>query len=382
MSRRTLTLWFRTEEGILGATRAAGAAGHEILDVHTPYAVHGLDAAAGLRPSRLPWICFALGLAGAAAKLWYQIWTSATSWPVNVGGKPLKSVPAFVPVTFEIMVLFAALGTVAAFFLVSGLRPGRAPRRSPARTTDDRFALVLAQSDAAFDAGAVRRLLDRWGVEGMEEGIDAEPEPRPAGAILTRPALGWTLGILLAGIAGLTYLLPRTFTEPNAEFLPGMAASVPYDPFSGNPNFPDGKTLRVPPEGTIARGFLPLDTAAADAEARRVAGLVSALPEEGREARTARGSAVYTAYCQPCHGPSGAGDGPVPAHGFPPPPSLQAAGALLLTDGQIFNIITRGRGNMPPLAGRIPRDERWLAVEQVRRLQAPPTTQAEGRDRP
>ena len=69
----------------------------------------------GLRPSRLPWVCFVLGLLGAVAMLLFQYWATAVSWPINVGGKPWNSLPAFVPVTFEVMVLCAGVGTVVAF---------------------------------------------------------------------------------------------------------------------------------------------------------------------------------------------------------------------------------------------------------------------------
>ncbi|MBM4169334.1 MAG: DUF3341 domain-containing protein [Ignavibacteria bacterium] len=169
MTERLLVATFGGERDIVDATRAAKDAGYHIVDVYAPYAIHGLDKAMGLRPSRLPWICFGLGLTGAIAKLWYQIWTSATSWPVNVGGKPLSSVPAFVPVTFEIMVLFAGVGTVLAFFFVSRLRPGKHPKVLYERVTNDKFVLVLLQNDAAFDVSNVRALLERFHVERIEE---------------------------------------------------------------------------------------------------------------------------------------------------------------------------------------------------------------------
>ena len=178
MSNRLLVSVFQDETDILGATKAAAEQGYTIADVYTPYAVHGLDAAQGLRPSRLPWICFALGLTGAAAKLGFQIWTSATSWALNVGGKPFKSVPAFVPVTFEMMVLFAGVGTVIALFVRSRLRPGKKPALLYAGATDDRFVLVLEERDAAFDVAKVRQLFERYHVLTMSEeiaGTDGRP---------------------------------------------------------------------------------------------------------------------------------------------------------------------------------------------------------------
>lgn len=172
MSARYLVGVFGDEHDIVNATREARNEGYTIVDVYTPFAVHGLDDAMGVKPSKLPWLCLLLGLTGAVVKLWYQIWTSATSWPVNVGGKPLSSVPAFVPVTFEIMVLFAGVGTVLAFFIVSRLRPGKKPPVLYNGVTNDRFVLVLEETDAAFDVERVRRMFKRHNLIHLEERVD------------------------------------------------------------------------------------------------------------------------------------------------------------------------------------------------------------------
>ena len=169
MARRTMIGVFSREEDILTATDAARRDGLTILDVYTPYAVHGLDQAMALQPSRLPWVCFLLGLLGAVLKVWFEYWTTAVSWPINVGGKPWNSLPAFVPVTFEVMVLFAGVSTVFAFLLVAKLRPWRKAEVIHPRVTDDRFVLLLEQTDASFDVGRVRRLLERHHAVEVEE---------------------------------------------------------------------------------------------------------------------------------------------------------------------------------------------------------------------
>ncbi|MBM4176958.1 MAG: DUF3341 domain-containing protein [Ignavibacteria bacterium] len=174
MTRRLFISYFENEKDILNATRAARDNNYEILDVFTPYAVHGLDDAIGLKPSRLPWVCLGLGLLGAIAKLWYQVWTSATSWPVNVGGKPLRSIPAFVPVTFEIMVLFAGVGTVLTFIIISKLRPAKKPKSLYKRVTDNRFALVLVQSDASFDVKSASEIFASFNAVEFEERLQKE----------------------------------------------------------------------------------------------------------------------------------------------------------------------------------------------------------------
>lgn len=174
MGRRLLLATFDREADVLAATTDARERGMTIVDVYTPYAVHGLDRAMALQPSKLPWVCFVLGLLGAVLKVWFEFWTTAVAWPINVGGKPWNSLPAFVPVTFEVMVLFAGLSTVIAFFIVTRLRPGR-PADVPDRAvTDDRFVLVLEQTDASFDVTAVSARLRGYGALRIEERIERE----------------------------------------------------------------------------------------------------------------------------------------------------------------------------------------------------------------
>ncbi len=169
MNRRVLIGIFATEDDILHVTEAARLRGLRIVDVFAPYAVHGLDKAMGLERSKLPWVCFLLGLAGAAFKVWFEYWTTATDWPLNVGGKPWNSLPAFVPITFEVMVLFAGLSTVLAFFGMGRLWPGRKPALLDPRVTNDRFALVLEEDNAAFDVDEVGRFLRQHNALRVEE---------------------------------------------------------------------------------------------------------------------------------------------------------------------------------------------------------------------
>lgn len=178
MSRRIFVGVFEDEDRVMDAVRASREQGLKIIDVHAPYPVHGLDKAMGLQPSKLPWVCFALGLFGAAFKVWFEFWTTAQAWPINVGGKPWNSLPAFVPVTFEVMVLFAGVSTVIAFLLHDGLLPGRRARLPVGGVTDNRFAILLEETDATFDSAAVRRLFERHGAVHTEERAEAEEEVR------------------------------------------------------------------------------------------------------------------------------------------------------------------------------------------------------------
>ena len=169
---RTLVGVFRSPGDLVAAVRAARAAGWTVEDAQTPYPVHGLPEAMDLAPSRLPVVCFLFGLAGASVALWFQFWTTAIDWPINVGGKPWNSLPAFVPVAFETMVLAAGLGVVGTFLLVARLLPGAPSRLAHPRATDDRFVVVLAPAGAVHDLEAARRLLEPLGAEAVEERIE------------------------------------------------------------------------------------------------------------------------------------------------------------------------------------------------------------------
>ena len=169
MTRKVVICVFDREEDLLGATSAARKQGLAIVDAYTPYALHGLDRAMGLGPSRLPVACFILGLIGATSILAFQFWASTRSWAINIGGRPWNSLPAFVPATFEMTVLFAGVGTVITFIVVAGLRPWRAPEVPTPRVTDDRFALVLTAGSATIDRADVEALLARFRPASVEE---------------------------------------------------------------------------------------------------------------------------------------------------------------------------------------------------------------------
>ena len=172
MSRSIVVGTFENGADIVAAARSAREAGLTILDAYTPYAVHGLDEAMALPPSRLSLVCLVAGATGAVLKLWFELWTAMVDWPLNVGGKPDNSLPAFVPITFEVMVLFAGIGTVLALFAVARLWPGRRARMPVERVTDDRFALVVEQTSAATSGARVRALFERHGAVAVTETVE------------------------------------------------------------------------------------------------------------------------------------------------------------------------------------------------------------------
>lgn len=164
---------FDDEGRLLEAIRAARRAGHPIFDVYSPYAVHGLEHEAGFRRSRLPRAGFAFGVFAVLLAFGFQYWASAVSWPLEVGNKPWNSWPAFVPVAFELTVLFAGVGTALVFLWRCRLWPGKSASPPFERLTNDRFALGL---EANEDDSAAEDLLASEGALFTERRRGTEPE--------------------------------------------------------------------------------------------------------------------------------------------------------------------------------------------------------------
>lgn len=187
---------------------------------------------------------------------------------------------------------------------------------------------------------------------------------------MSRAQLNLLLAVILVALLAANWFGARDYRKPNYLLLPNMVHNPRYNAYSPNENFDDGKTLQPPPPGTIPRGTQPLSYKATPDDALRAGlELKSPLTPEETPAALERGAILFNRFCLPCHGPSGAGDGPVAKRGFPPPAALAADHAKQMKDGQIFHIITYGQGSMPPHAAQIDPEDRWKIILRVRQLQ-------------
>jgi hypothetical protein len=168
MSSKIVLASFVSDEDLLGAVHSLQKNEWEIVDVYTPYPVHGLDEALGWRRSYLPAACFVGGALGVGLAGWFQFWATAQDWPINVGGRPWNSLPAFVPVMFECMVLLAGFGLVFAWLVRCGLYPGKKAVLPLAGLTDDRF-VVAFRDGRRFASGDIRKLMDAHHAISVEE---------------------------------------------------------------------------------------------------------------------------------------------------------------------------------------------------------------------
>ncbi|MEW6299067.1 MAG: DUF3341 domain-containing protein [Thermodesulfobacteriota bacterium] len=155
---------FDTPEELLAAARRARDAGYRQMDAYTPFPVEGLAEAIGFRRTWLPLIVLIGGIIGCLSGYLLQYWTSVIDYPLNIGGRPLHSWPAFVVVTFELTVLFAALSAVLGMLALNGLPMPYHPVFNVPRfafATRDRFFLCLEATDPQFDREETRRFLER-----------------------------------------------------------------------------------------------------------------------------------------------------------------------------------------------------------------------------
>jgi mono/diheme cytochrome c family protein len=180
--------------------------------------------------------------------------------------------------------------------------------------------------------------------------------------------------IIVALIAAVFVMILNRFvsadlTQRNYEAFTEMVYSKAGEPFASNQAMPGGKTQQPIVEGTVVRGHMPLGFAAGADEALRAGReLVSPIAADDTAALE-RGAELYSVYCIVCHDAAGKGRGPVVMRGMLPPPSLTAARASDMADGEMFHILTFGQGNMASYAAQLGREERWQVISHVRALQ-------------
>jgi hypothetical protein len=153
---------FQAPHDLIAAVRAARRAGYSAIDAYTPFPVEGLDDALGMKPTRLPKVVFAAGLVGLIAAYLMQLWMTAIDYPLNVGGRPNHSWPSFMPVMFEVTILFAVLFAVVGMLAANGLPQPFHPLFALPRfelATQSHFFLCIEARDPKFELARTREFL-------------------------------------------------------------------------------------------------------------------------------------------------------------------------------------------------------------------------------
>jgi len=269
---------FDDPDSLIHAGTHAREAGYKKMDAFTPFPLHGIDEAIGIRRTWLPFFVLAIGLSACAFGLFLQYYSNAGDWsPIFPGyafmisGKPLFSLPANIPVAFEITVLSSAF---AAFFGMWALN--RLPRLANPlhrisrfrRATNDRFFLLLEAGDEKYDSSRSRQQLEEWGATAIEEcNEDLTDREFPkvlkmAGLILV--FLLMIPPVLIFRASGGTSRAPRLHFMPDMDWQDKYKSQVLAPDFDDSVKhtglFADGRAMRVPLPGTIALGKLENDT--------------------------------------------------------------------------------------------------------------------------
>jgi hypothetical protein len=145
---------FDSPRELVAASRAAREAGFTKMDGYSPFPIHEMDEALGIKRTILPYLIFAAGILGGVGGFGLQYYTHAIDYPLNVGGRPFLSIPSFIPITFECIVLAAALTAVVGMIILNGLpQPYHPVFNAPrfALASRDKFFLAIESSDPKFD---------------------------------------------------------------------------------------------------------------------------------------------------------------------------------------------------------------------------------------
>lgn len=355
-----LVATFEQEAALSAAVGAVQRAGWPVAELRSPYPLQGvIDVRAGPE-TRIPLAGLAGGAAGLAVGLAFQAWSSAVSWPMNVGGKPFLAWPAYLPVAFECAILGAVAAVAVAY--VRGRASRAVPIRRPTLPAGGAFVLALEARDArqAEDAEAVLRACGARTVERRAAGPLTGRSSAVAGAGSRR--LDRRLAFTSVAAVLLAALLWSDRTRPNYVYAPDMAVSPAATTYSRAAVQGGGA------EGTVPRGPLPLRYEATEEDALR-AGLELHIPEDlAADPDPQLATDLYAAFCQACHGPEGHGDGLTLKRGFQPPASLLTQQARDMPDGQMFHVISFGQNLMPAHAALLAA-QRWRLVQHLRALQ-------------
>lgn len=166
---------FESPEALLEAAQRTRDAGYKRLDAFTPFPVEGLAEAIGTHASRVPLLCLVGGLIGCSGGFFLQWWPNVIGYPLDIGGKPFNSWPAFIPITFELTILCAGLATVFGMLALNGLPTPYHPVFNAAHfelATRNRFFLCIMAQDTKFDMQKTREFLQNLNAHEVSEVVE------------------------------------------------------------------------------------------------------------------------------------------------------------------------------------------------------------------
>ena len=422
---------FEDPQTLVEACNNAREHGYKKMDAYTPFPVHGIDPAIGIPRTILPFIVLAVGLGAVFVGLGLQYYTNNKidtfgffpGYEFMIGGKPYFSLPANIPVTFEIIVLSSAFATFFGMWILNGLPRLANPLHRISRfkrATNDKFFLMIEDADEKFVRSETESQMNSWGASAIEEVNEdltdtAIPNWIRLAGILTAFLL-LLPPVIIYRAAGMTSRTPRMHVVPDMDWqdkfkTQTVTPDLTYIDADGNerkrPLFVNMRSMQKPIAGTIARGGLETDVqlyqgiqsgTSVTATVRKHAFASLNAQDEAAPAPAEpnwlttfpeqitvdleflkKGQNRFEIYCSPCHGYSGNGDGLVNQRAL----ALGGSGAAQWTAakslhdpevkknpvGRIFDTISNGRSSMGPYKGQISTEDRWAIVAYVKALQ-------------
>ena len=405
---------FDDTDSLLDACNQCREAGYTKTDAYSPFPVHGIDPALGIKRSILPFIVLSVGISGLFIGLGLQFFANSNAFDdispfkgygYYIGGKPMFSVPANIPVTFEIIVLSSAFATFLGMWFLNRLPRFSNPLHRISRfkrVTNDKFFLMVEAADSKFSRSETETQLNQWGAVAIEECREDLTDTK-------MPKWLSMAGIMVA----ILLLLPPVMifrakgmvnNRPRLHFNPDMDWQIKFKPQTVSPIadnesapylFSDMRSMRQPVAGSVPFGELEADSkffhglkdgqeATKDGE-EDLAAYVSEFPKGLviDEEFLARGKLRFEIYCTACHGYAGQGDGLVNARAM----ALGLSGKATWTTakslhdpvvkdlkqnpvGRLYDTISNGRGTMGPYRAQITPEDRWAIVAYIKALQA------------
>lgn len=358
-------------------------AGYSKWDAYSPFPVHGIDPAMGIKPTILPWLVLGGGLTGCSGAILMQWWMNAIDYPYLISGKPMWSIPANIPVAFELTILLSALtaffGVLALNNLPNWFHPLSKSERF-ARVTDDGFFIAIEANDPRFDETETRLLLE--GTKPLA--VEMVEDDSEVGAKFPAPLV---YGLTIAAAA---LLIPLTFAakaytirseKPRIHLIQNMDNQTKFKAQHANNYFADRRAMRPQVAGTVAVGEGRID----DHYWRGMdenGDWVDSFPEQVAltQETVERGQERFNIYCSTCHGYNGNGQGMVHKRAssldatktgtnWVQPTNLHLDYVKAQPHGQLFNTISNGVRSMYGYGSLISVEDRWAIVTYLRALQ-------------
>lgn len=421
---------FEGAEELVAAAERVTDDGYKKVEAFSPFAIIGIDDALKAKGTILPFISLVMGMTGCLAGLGMQLYCNGIEGPwwlsgyeFQISAKPgFSSVPAFIPVTFECIILLSAFGAFFGMLILNQLPKLSNPlfrNEGFARATDDGFFLFIDSNDPKYAEAETEAYLKSVGASSVE-GIDEITEGHTVPGVIHMFGAATAITALLIPLY-IWMTASTTSSYPRISLFKDMEAQAKFKAQTTSSLFDDGIAARKPIAGTVARGsgkddyeyfhgyksdsgfaglFGSDSLVFASREAKRVpARFVSdeedaAAPAEDEAANEKdwikdfpesltvnqtlmeRGQQRYNIHCSACHGLAGNGDGLVSKRAtkvsgatWAPPTSLHVEAVVTQPVGRIFDTISNGRRKMPGYASHITPEDRWAIVLYIQALQ-------------